>query len=82
MQFHEVRSGGSYLSQNDLRLHFGVGAAGNMETVEIKWPSGQTELLRDVPADVIYTVTEGRGITDRVPMPPSTQSTSTATANR
>jgi len=82
MQFNEVRSGGSYLSQNDLRLHFGLGAADKIDTVEIRWPSGQTELLRDVSADVIYTLTEGHGITARVPMPPVNQSTSTATAGR
>ena len=70
MQFNEVRGGGSYLSQNDLRLHFGLGAADKMETVEISWPSGQTELLRDVPADFIYTITEGKGITARVPLSP------------
>ena len=44
MQFNEVRSGASYLSQNDLRPHFGLGAADNMDIVEILWPSGQTEL--------------------------------------
>ncbi len=70
MQFNEVRAGGSYLSQNDLRLHFGLGTADKMETVEIAWPSGQTESLRDVPADFIYTITEGGGITARLPLPP------------
>src|SRR5258708_36041816 len=53
MQFNEVRGGGSYLSQNDLRLHFGLGAADKMATAEVSWPSGRTELLRDVPAAVI-----------------------------
>src|SRR6266404_6155102 len=70
MQFNEVRGGGSYLSQNDLRLHFGLGAADKMDTVEVSWPSGQNELLRDVDADFIYTITEGKGTTARVPMPP------------
>ena len=84
MQFNEVRSGASYLSQNDLRLHFGLGAADKMDSVEVSWPSGQTELLPDVPADFIYTITEGKGITARVPLPPplkSAPSTSAATAN-
>lgn len=67
-QFNEVRGGGSYLSQNDLRLHFGLSSADKMETVEISWPSGKTELLRDLSSDFIYTLTEGHGITARVPM--------------
>jgi len=84
MQFTEVRAGGSYLSQNDLRPHFGLEAADKMERVEVTWPSGQTELLRDVPADFIYTLTEGQGITARVPFPSPTQpnpSGSATTAN-
>ena len=70
MQFNEVRSGASYLSQNDLRLHFGLGAAEKMETVEVSWPSGQKEMLRDLPGDFIYAITEGKGITARIPLPP------------
>jgi enediyne biosynthesis protein E4 len=69
-QFNEVRSGASYLSQNDLRLHFGLAATDKMDTVQVSWPSGQTETLRDVAADFIYTITEGKGITARVPLPP------------
>jgi hypothetical protein len=69
-QFGEVRGGGSYLSQNDLRLHFGLGMAGRMESVQIRWPNGIVEPLRDVPGDYIYTVVEGKGITDRKPLPP------------
>src|SRR5207245_3347175 len=42
-QFNEVRGGGSYLSQNDLRPHFGLGAADKMDRVEVTWPSGPTE---------------------------------------
>jgi len=80
MQFNEVRAGGSYLSQNDLRPHFGLGAAEKMDRVEVTWPSGQTELLRDVPADVIYTITEGQGITARVPLPPPLKPSASATA--
>jgi hypothetical protein len=68
-QFNEVRAGGSYLSQNDLRLHFGLGADEKIGTVEIGWPSGTTEVLRDVPADCIYTIVEGRGIRERTPLP-------------
>jgi ASPIC and UnbV./FG-GAP repeat. len=61
-QFDEVRGGGSYLSQNDLRLHFGLGAASRMETVEIRWPSGKVETLHDVAVDQIYKIVEGSGV--------------------
>jgi hypothetical protein len=65
IQFEEVRSGGSYISQNDLRLHFGLGGEAVMNEVSIAWPSGRVEVLKDVPADFIYTVAEGAGIRDR-----------------
>jgi hypothetical protein len=63
-QFDEVRGGGSYLSQNDLRLHFGLGSAARMESVEVRWPSGEVETLKDVAADKIYTIVEGQGVRD------------------
>jgi hypothetical protein len=63
MQFDEVRGGGSYLSQNDLRLHFGLGTATKIDTVEVRWPTGQTESFKDVAGDKIYTIVEGQGIT-------------------
>lgn len=61
-QIGEVRGGGSYLSQNDLRLHFGLGKATKMETVEIRWPSGTIETSKGLAADKIYTIVEGSGI--------------------
>jgi enediyne biosynthesis protein E4 len=70
VQFSEVRGGSSYLSQNDLRLHFGLGGNGKMNEVSIRWPNGETETLRDVPADFIYTLVEGGGIHERVALPP------------
>jgi enediyne biosynthesis protein E4 len=69
-QFNEVRGGASYLSQNDLRLHFGLGTATKMESVEIRWPNGATETLQNVAADAIYTIVEGSGIRDTKPLPP------------
>jgi hypothetical protein len=69
VQFSEVRGGGSYLSQNDLRLHFGLGAMSTMDQVEIKWPSGKTETLRSLPPDFIYTVVEGAGIQTKTALP-------------
>ena len=61
-QTAQVLSGGSYLSQNDLRVHFGLGAATKIDSVEIHWPSGQTEVLKDLDADKFYSVLEGKGI--------------------
>ena len=60
-QTDEVRSGGSYLSQNDLRLHFGLGSRRQADRVEIRWPSGQSEVLTSLPADRFYCVKEGDG---------------------
>jgi enediyne biosynthesis protein E4 len=71
VQMNEVRAGGSYLSQNDPRLHFGLGQQSRMATVEVRWPSGSTEVLNDLPADFIYTIVEGRGIQNRTPLPTS-----------
>ena len=68
-QLSEVRGGASYLSQNDLRLHFGLGKEDKMSEVSIRWPNGKTEVLRDVPADFIYTVVEGMGIQRKVALP-------------
>jgi enediyne biosynthesis protein E4 len=68
-QFSEVRGGSSYLSQNDLRLHFGLGTASKIDFVEIRWPSGATETLQNVPADAIYTIVEGSGIRQTRPLP-------------
>ena len=68
-QLNEVRSGGSYLSQNDLRLHFGLGSEDRISSVEILWPSGKTEVLHDLPADFIYTIVEEQGVRQRTPLP-------------
>ena len=58
VQADEVRSGGSYLSQNDLRLHFGLGAAARADRVEIHWPDGTRQVLENVPADRIVEIVE------------------------
>ena len=62
-QIDEVRSGGGYFSQNDLRVHFGIGQAQRVDLLEIRWPSGQTDSLKDVKPNQLYYVTEGKGIT-------------------
>ncbi len=65
-QMEEVRSGSSFCSQNDLRLHFGLGPASEA-TVEIRWPSGQIERFEHVAADQFLLVTEDEGVTQQFP---------------
>jgi enediyne biosynthesis protein E4 len=65
VQFSEVRGGSSYLSQNDLRLHFGLGKETMIATVEVSWPSGKKEVYRDLPAEFIYTIVEGEGVQEK-----------------
>jgi hypothetical protein len=62
IQTEEIRSGGSYLSQNDVRVHFGLGKSTKADSIEIHWLSGKTEILKDVPADKFYSILEGAGI--------------------
>ncbi len=59
-QMDEVRSGGSYISQNDLRIHFGLAKAETAD-IEIHWPSGQVDKLPALAANRIYTAVEGKG---------------------
>src|SRR5579859_3313963 len=69
-QIEEIKAGSSYLSTNDPRLHFGLGGDTVMDKVEIRWPNGNVETLRKVPADAIYMITEGQGITGTTKLPP------------
>jgi enediyne biosynthesis protein E4 len=64
-QIDEVMSGSSYYSQNDLRLHFGLGRSARADTVEIAWPSGEKETLRNVPANHLIVCHETKGIVSR-----------------
>jgi hypothetical protein len=61
-QIDEVRSGGGYFSQSDLRVHFGLGKAEKVDVIEIRWPSGQVDTLKDIPVNQLVTVKEGSGI--------------------
>jgi hypothetical protein len=61
-QIDEVRSGGSYYSQNDLRVHFGLGKNKRVKSIEIRWPSGQVDTLSDIPANQEIAVKEKTGI--------------------
>jgi enediyne biosynthesis protein E4 len=76
----EVKAGSSYLSQNDLRLHFGLGAEKSMATVEVRWPNGDVETLQNLAADAVYTVVEGRGIKNAQALPPVTGDATPANA--
>ena len=58
VQTDELRSGGSYLSQNDMRLHFGLGSATRADSITVRWPSGAKTVLRDVGADRVVTIHE------------------------
>ena len=62
-QIDEVRSGGSYISQNDLRLHFGLGERTNVDLLEVSWPSGAVDQIHNIPADRIVRITEGGSLT-------------------
>jgi hypothetical protein len=57
----EVRSAGSYISSNDMRLHFGLGSAAKIDSVEIRWPSGIVERFDELAVDKIHTIKEGSG---------------------
>jgi len=60
-QLDEVRSGGSYYSQNDLRIHFGLEKASKVELLEVRWPNGVVETFKELPANKLYLIEEGKG---------------------
>ena len=72
VQLEEVRSGGSYLSQNDLRLHFGLGDYPRVDKAEVLWPDGRVENLANLAADRFYQIREGAGVV--ASKPPHVQS--------
>jgi len=57
-QIQEVRSGGGYNSQSDFRLHFGLGKAATVQLLEIRWPNGAVQKLKDLAANQVMTITE------------------------
>lgn len=63
MQVAEARSGGSYLSHNDMRVHFGLGDATRINRLEVRWPSGLVETFEDLQTDQFLRITEGQGVT-------------------
>jgi hypothetical protein len=62
VQTGEVLSGGSYLSQHDLRIHFGLGNHERLDQAEVAWPDGKKEILTNMAADRFYVVREGQGV--------------------
>jgi len=64
-QIAEVYSGDSYLSQNDLRLHFGLEQRNKIDLIEVSWPSGTVDKVTGAPVNKILTIREGQGLTDR-----------------
>jgi len=65
VQIDEVRSGGSYISQNDLRLHFGLEKRTRIDLIEIRWPSGVVDKITNAQVNKVLTVREGRGIVEQ-----------------
>ena len=63
----EERSGSSYLSNSDLRLHFGLGAAATVEAIDVMWPSGLRERFAGGTADRFVTLVEGHGVAQKNP---------------
>jgi hypothetical protein len=59
-QIREIKAGMSYLSSNDLRVHFGLGAHDKVDSLEVRWPSGLVERIRNIQADQILTLEEGK----------------------
>ena len=66
-QVRETKAGSSYLSQNDPRVHVGLGDARAVDRLEVKWPSGRVDVATAVPAGHIVTIREGDGIVSRTP---------------
>ena len=67
VQLGEVLSGGSYLSQHDLRIHFGLGDHHRLDRAEVLWPDGKKETLSNLDADRFYLVREGAGMVSATP---------------
>ena len=77
-QIDEVRSGESYLSQNDLRLHFGLQKRTKVDLVEVRWPSGAIDRIANVGANKILTIKEGAGLVEQRDFRQGRQTTSNA----
>jgi hypothetical protein len=65
-QINEVRSGGSYNSTNDSRLHFGLGTDAVIKKTRVQWPSGLQQEFGELAGDAIYEITEGHQRIDTI----------------
>jgi hypothetical protein len=62
VQLGQVISGGSYLSQNDLRIHFGLGEHDRVDSAKVFWPDGRAETVANLIANHFYVIREGSGV--------------------
>ena len=67
MQFEQQKGGMSYQSAHDPRLHFGLGERTKVNQIEVRWPSGTEDLIKDVNADRVVVIREGNGRAETVP---------------
>jgi enediyne biosynthesis protein E4 len=75
VQVKEIYSGGSYISQNDTKLHYGLGKKTKVDSIEVRWPgAGKVETVRDVPVNQFLVIEEGKGIVKK-PVPSRPQPT-------
>jgi enediyne biosynthesis protein E4 len=74
VQMDELRSGGSYFSQNDMRMHFGLEQAAKVDMVEIRWLSGQIDQLKDLEVNRLYVIQEGGKILKSEVLKPAAKS--------
>ena len=74
VQMDELRSGGSYFSQNDMRMHFGLDQATQVDRVEIRWLSGQVDQLKDLETNRLYVIQEGGKILKAEALKPAMKS--------
>jgi hypothetical protein len=74
VQMDELRSGGSYFSQNDMRMHFGLEQATKVDMVEIRWLSGQIDQLKDLEVNRLYVIQEGGKILKAEALKPAMKS--------
>jgi hypothetical protein len=65
IQIDEVRSGASYISHNDLRLHFGLERRTKIDLIEIRWPSGAIDKIEGAGANRILIIKEGKGVVEQ-----------------
>src|SRR5208282_2452594 len=64
----EVRSGSSYDSNSDMRVHFGLGSAAKLDSIQVRWPSGLVEQFDNLTVDKIHTLKEGSGVAVKAPL--------------